>query len=131
MSSPDSPADALIPEALSRLRAAMPPRGDYCILLIIGSGEAAARAAAGFRKALEQEPRVRFARVSARPAPPVEDPNVPGGHVNTVQHDIEPWPDVVVRVSEAQGRFYFAARAPGTDPLGPPQSDWLWVLSSP
>jgi hypothetical protein len=130
VSSPTRPADALVPEAVSRLRAAMPPSGDYCILLVIGSGEAAAKAAAGLREALEREPRVRFARVTPRPAPPVEDPHSPGGHVNAVEYVIEPRPHMVVSVSESQGRYYFAAREPGADPLGP-SSDWLWVLSSP
>ena len=69
--------------------------------------------------------------VRPQPGEPVADAGVPGGHVNTVEIRIEPPPQLVLSVSEADGVYYFAARLPGGDPLGPPSAGWSWVLTGP
>jgi hypothetical protein len=122
--------DALISEGTTRLRNAVPASGPHSILLSIGAGERAAEVATALRRALEENPRIVFASVTSVPGPPVADEGTPGGHVNTVETRVDPPPQVVVRISEADGRVYLAARLPGSDPLGPPTNGWLWALSA-
>lgn len=123
--------EALIAAASSRLQTAMPASGSYCILLSVGSGDAAQAAAASLRRQLERDPRVLFSQVSRQPTGPVADSNRPAEHVQSEEFLITPPPSIVVSVSESKGHYYLAARAPGGDPLGPPLNGWLWVIDGP
>lgn len=130
-SPPATTLDALISEAAARVRAGLPASGPYSVLLSVGAGEPSASAAAGLRRELASEPRIVFASVTSEHVAPVADGGDAGGHVHGVQYNIEPPPQLVLSVSEASGCYYFAARAPGSDPLGPPTNGWSWVVSGP
>jgi hypothetical protein len=121
--------NTMLADAATRLRSGLPRSGSYSILLSVGAGEPAASAAAALRRALEQEPRIVFASVAESPVGPVEDASELGAHVHGMKYVIEPPPQMVVSVSEANGQYYIAARLPAGDPLGPPPAGWLWVLS--
>ena len=123
-------ADSVVKDAVARLKAMIPRDGRMVILLTGGAGDSAAKASASIRSAFSGEPKVAFARVEQKPAAPVPDASAPGQHVNPVQTSIDPRPTVVVHVSESDGKLYVAARSPGRDPLGPPESGWLWVLNT-
>ena len=124
-------ADKVVNDAVARLKSMLPRDGRLVILLTGGAGDTASSASASLRSAFSGEPKVVFARVEQKPAAPVSDPGAPGQHVNPVQFRIDPTPTVVVHVSESDGKLYVAARAPGRDPLGPPEQGWLWVLNTP
>lgn len=118
----------LVSDAASRLRASMPARGTFAIFMSVGGGDASASTAASLRAAFEGDARVVFSRVSQSPGAPVAEPSTGSGHVHAVDQGFDPWPDVVVRVSEAGGVVHIAARPPGADPLGPADQGWTWVL---
>jgi len=100
----------------------------FAILWSVGAGEGAESTAAALRAAFQGETRVVFSRATQTHQAPVADPSTGTGHTNVTGQSFDPWPNVVVRVSESNGRVYVAARAPGSDPLGPPDEGWLWVL---
>lgn len=125
-----SPTASLVDQAVQRLCAALPPQGPFAVLLQGGAGPKAEAAARSLRSALAAEPRFVLSSVQRKPAPPVADPGGAGGHVNPEVFTVQPPPRLVLRVSEAAGKLYIAARDPGSDPLGPPDAGWLWVLES-
>ncbi len=122
---------ALVARATARILSDAPAAGEWPVLLSVGPGSEAAAVAAELRRALGGDPRVRFSEAAKRPAPPVPDPSVPGGHVHAVEWTVEPPPRLVVRVFEDPGLVTVAARDPGEDPLGPPLAGWRWQVRGP
>ena len=125
-----TPAAALADQAAQRVLAAL-PAGPYPVLLQVGEGALAEPAGRALRQALACDRRIVFATVVRQALPPVADISVAGGHVNAVADTLQPRPLLVLRVSESAGTLYIAAREPGSDPLGPPDAGWLWVLQRP
>ena len=126
-----SPAASLASQAAQRVLAQIPANGSYPVLLQVGAGSQAEPAGKALRHALACHPRVVFSTVSRHTLPSVPDSSTAGGHVNPVADTVQPRPLLVLRVSESAGTLYIAARAPGADPLGPPDAGWLWVLQRP
>src|SRR5581483_2201671 len=123
--------DDLVTAAVARVTSAHAPGTAYALLLSVGEGERATRAADRLRAMLSREAGVVFSTVQRAQGGPVADPGTPGGHVNTEGYVVTPPPALVLRVSESGGRLYIAARSPGSDPLGPPDNGWAWVLPNP
>lgn len=131
MSTPFASNELVIAEACQRLIARLPASGSYPIWLQLGAGPAAANAKAELQACLQREPRIVWSRASSRPGAPVADSTRPGEHVNTVVTQVEPRPEVLLLVSVRDDRLYLGIRPPGTDPLGPPTTDWIWLLNGP
>lgn len=131
MNETNPPSAALAALAAQKVLAAMPAGGPYAVLLQLGEGALAGPAGKALRQALACDRRVVFSTVEHRSLPPVADSAAAGGHVDAVADTVQPWPRLVLRVSEAAGTLYIAAREPGNDPLGPPEAGWLWVLQQP
>lgn len=123
--------EALTAMAVERIRAEGTPGTPLAVLLSTGDGARASAVTDALRRSLANPPGVVFSTVQHSPQAPVADPGTPGGHVNPEGFAVTPWPHVVVRVSVSGATLYIAARPPGTDPLGPPDNGWTWVLSSP
>lgn len=123
-------SSSLVVEATARLRGMMPPSGTFAIFWSLGAGEGATSTAAALRAALQDDARVVSSRVTHSHEAPVADPSSGTGHVHAVSERFDPWPNVVVRVSESNGRVYVAARAPGSDPFDFSEEGWSWVLAS-
>ena len=127
-----SPSDWVVSEALRRLRAiAIRKSTTYAILIQTGEGEVAKEACLMLQEKLIKEGCFALSTVRRVYEPPVADINRPGQHVHPVSFQIEPPPDLVVRVWESENKLIIAAREPGRDPLGPTDQPWLWVLESP
>jgi len=127
----NKPSDAPIDQAVQRICAALPAAGPFALLIQSGGGAAAEAATKALRAALAKEPRIVLSSVERRTLPPVADPSAAAGHVNTESFAVQPPPRLVLRISEGSGKLYIAAREPGSDPLGPPDNGWLWVIEAP
>lgn len=121
----------LVAEAVRRVRARLPRSGPYAVLVSGGTGRAAAATGDALRAALERDPRIRLSRVDFSQLEPVADPSTGTGHVHATGITFEPWPDLVLWVSEVDGKQRVAAHPPGADPLRPPVGDGTWVITAP
>lgn len=131
MKATDTPAQTLAQQAARQVLAGLPAGAGYPLLLQVGDGVLAGQAGQALRAALACDARIVFASVRHEPLAPVPDASTAAGHVNAVADTVQPWPRLVLRVSESAGILYIAAREPGSDPLGPPDAGWLWVLQRP
>lgn len=126
----NSATDRIVADAVSRIIVGIPFGAPYPILLSVGAGANAATTAENLQGLLGKDARIIFSKVEIRADVAVPDISTHGSHVNTEIRTVVPPPLIVLRVSESDGLVYIAARDPGTDPLGPPDRGWLWVLST-
>lgn len=124
-------SQALLEQAVHRVLADVPAAGGYALLIQRGSGPQVQPAADALQAALACDPRITLSTITRRDRAPVADAGVPGGHVHPVEYTVQPRPQLVLLVNEAQGRLVFAGRDPGADPLGPPLAGWRWVIQAP
>lgn len=121
-----SDESAAVREAHSR---ALPP-GLFPVVVLINGG-AGARAEAlrqRLRAVLSSDPRVTLAVAKRVSGPPVADPGVAGGHVNTQTVLITPRPDLVIGAVEHDGTLYLVGSDPGADGLGDVAGGRRWMI---
>ncbi|MGR8931677.1 MAG: hypothetical protein ACU836_13630 [Gammaproteobacteria bacterium] len=123
--------EQILDESIHRLITAKSAQKGLTILLQVGAGNVTETIKGQLKSRLEKESGFKFSSVEQQQEEPVADISVEGGHVHPSQFVIIPYPDLVVSISEYQNQLYIAARLAGSDPLGPPENGWLWVLPEP
>lgn len=119
---------AMLEETVNRLSSLKAQKGELTLWLQTGAGEEVSAVAQTLSQRLEQQQGFVFSQMKTIQQVPVADINVPGQHVHAANYQFNPYPDLVISISEVQGQIYICTREAGADPLAGGCLDWLWVL---